>query len=135
MTNEGKKSKELTPSQQICINSILAGNKVIDACKTAKVTRQAYYYWLKDDQQFQDELERRRNEVVESSMEKLRSLMDKAVNKLELLVNSENEEVARKAANSIIEFSLKWAESDDLEGRLEEVERLFLERKTYKGNN
>ncbi len=133
MTSEDKKSKQLTPSQQICINELLAGNKVIDACKTAKVTRQAYYYWLKDDQQFQDELERQRNEIIDSSMGKLRSLMNKAVNKLEALVNSENEEVARKASNSIIEYSLKWAEAEDVEDRLEEVERLILEKKTYRG--
>jgi hypothetical protein len=126
------KNGQLTQSQHICINSLLSGNKVIDACKDAKVTRQAYYVWLKDDQAFQEELERRRNEVVESSMEKIRSLMDMAVNKLETLLQSENEEIARKSANSIIEYSLKWSENDDIEERLEEVERLYMEKRTYR---
>ncbi len=59
-------------------------------------------------------------------------MMHKAVDKLETLLNSESEEIARKAANSIIEYSLKWAESDDLESRLDEVESLVLQRKTYR---
>ena len=58
--------------------------------------------------------------------------MHRAVTKLETLLNSGNEEISRKAANSIIEYSLKWAEADDLENRLDEVESLVLQRKTYR---
>lgn len=130
MTIIDKKSK-LTQSQELVINSLLTGSKVVDACRDGKVTRQAYYLWLKDDQYFQDELERRRNEVVESSMERLRGLMDKSVSKLAELVDNENPEVARKSAGQILEYSLKWSENKDIEGQLESLEKLVLEKRTF----
>jgi ACT domain-containing protein len=122
----------LSNAQEVCIESLLSGKKITEACKEAHISRGAYYVWLKDDELFKDELERRRNEIVESSMEKLRCLMDKAVNKLDSLLTSENEEVARKAANAIIEYSLKWNEAQDLEDRLEEIEKLTLEKRIYR---
>jgi hypothetical protein len=129
MTNDVK-TRKLSRQQDLCIQSLLSGKKVMDACKDAKVSRQAYYVWV-NDETFLQELDRRRSEVIENSMEKLRSLMTQAVDKLETLLKSDNEEIARKSANSIIEYSLKWGESEDVESRLDEVERLFLERKTY----
>jgi ATP-dependent helicase/DNAse subunit B len=131
MTNTDE-NRKLSHKQELVITGLLAGAKVTEACKAANVDRTTFYVWTRDDDFFLEELNRRRSEVIEESMERLRGMMHKAVDKLETLLNSESEEIARKAANSIIEYSLKWAESDDLESRLDEVESLVLQRKTYR---
>ncbi len=130
MTNNIE-SRKLSHKQELVIGQLLAGAKITEACKAAKVDRTTFYVWTRDDL-FSEELARRRGEVVEESMEKLRGLMDKAVTKLEELLESQNEEIRRKAANSIIEYALKWNENDDLESRLDEVESLILQRRTYR---
>jgi len=129
--SENEKKCKLSPSQEIVIQSILSGKNVTSACTDGKVSRTAYYNWLKESPQFQDELTNRRSEIVETSMNKLRSLMDEAVDKLHTLMKSENQEVARKSASAIIEYVLKTNETMEIEDRLDEVERLFLERRTY----
>jgi hypothetical protein len=47
------------------------------------------------------------------------------------LVNSESEEIARKAATSVIEMVLKLRESEEVEQRLESIEKIVLERRSY----
>ena len=128
---ENDKKCKLSTSQEIVIQAILSGKNVTSACKDAKISRTAYYNWLQESSIFQEELTNRRSEIVESSMNKLRSLMDEAVDKLHDLMKSENQEVSRKSAQAIIEFILKTNETMEIEDKVEEIERLILERKTY----
>ena len=80
--------RKLSHKQQIVIQELLGGAKVTEACKTAKVDRTTFYVWANNDELFQEELQRRRSEVIEESMERLRALMHRAVTKLETLLNS-----------------------------------------------
>lgn len=130
MSDIDKKCK-LSPSQEIVIQSILSGKNVTSACTDGKVSRTAYYNWLKESPLFQEELTNRRSEIIESSMNKLRSLMDESVDKLHELMKSDNQEVARKSAQAILEFAIKTNETMELEDKVQEIERLILERKTF----
>ena len=65
-------------------------------------------------------------------MQRLRQGIGAAVDKLIALVKSENEEVARKASTSIVEIALKMRESEEIEDRIESIEKIVLERRTYR---
>jgi hypothetical protein len=56
----------------------------------------------------------------------------KAVITLEKLLNAESEAVRRAAANDILGHILKYRELTEFEDRLETVEKIVLERKTYR---
>lgn len=81
---------------------------------------------------FSGALQAARNEFVNDAMENLKRHVGAAVDELAKLLNSKNEEVRRKTANNIIELSLRWREAGEIETRLEEIERIIIERRTYR---
>jgi hypothetical protein len=58
--------------------------------------------------------------------------MTKAANTLVSLLDEKGGELRRRTANDLIGHVLKARELEELEERLEQVERVVLERKTYK---
>jgi hypothetical protein len=85
---------KLTPQQAAAVDALAFGVTVTDAADTVKVSRQTVSGWLHHDASFQAALNARRQELWTGHVERLRSLVPKAMDTLEAAVSDEQQGVA-----------------------------------------
>jgi putative insertion element HTH domain-containing protein len=96
-----EKYEKLSARQLSFLPLLLCSRSLEDACRRAKVSKVTAYKWMKNDR-FKEELQRRRDELYEETLEILKIGGNKAVNKLIRLIESRNEAIALRASNSIV---------------------------------
>lgn len=121
----------LNPRQLKTIPLLIGCDTVEEAARKAGIARGTLHGWLKNEE-FQKAVSTARNKLLDKAMHKLMSLSMKAVITLEGLLNAESEAVRRAAANDVLGHVLKYRELSEIEERLETVEKIVLERRTYK---
>jgi hypothetical protein len=94
----------------------------VEACRKANISKQTYYEWLKEAQ-FKTELKRLRNLVIEDALEQLKAHTSKAVNTLVGLLDVDNCALRRSVANDILTYVARYKEIQELENRIEAIER------------
>ncbi len=94
----------------------------VGACKAANISKQTYYSWLKEEN-FREELKKRRKETTEEGIEQLKASFNKAVSSLTNLLETENVLLRRNVANDIIQYFLKNKEYEVLETKIEKLEQ------------
>lgn len=118
--------------RQIAAIPVFIGcESVEEVARQTGVARGTLHSWLRQDE-FQKAVSEARKKMLDKAMNRLMSISMKAVITLEGLLTAESEAVRRSAANDILGHSLKYRELQELEDRLEVVERIVLERRTYK---
>ena len=132
IANSENISKVLKERQIRALPIILGAKSLEEGCRQAKITSTTFRSWLNDYPEFKQALEDGRNQLVADAMTRLRQGIGKAVDKLLILIDSESEEIARKAATSVIEMALKLRESEEVEQRIESIEKIILERRAYR---
>jgi hypothetical protein len=88
------KTDTLTPQQAAAADLLAFGVTVTDAAETVKVSRQTVSEWLHHNPAFQAALNARRQELWTGHAERLRSLVPKAMDALEVAVSDEQQGVA-----------------------------------------
>jgi hypothetical protein len=121
----------LNNRQIAAIPVIIGCDTVLEAARQTGVARGTLHGWLKQDE-FQKAVSDARKKLLDKAMNRLMSATMQAVITLEALLNAESEAVRRAAANDILGHSLKYRELSELEDRLEVVERIIFERRTFK---
>jgi hypothetical protein len=122
---------DLSDRQKRALPYLAVAPSVQSACRQAKIRTDTYYRWLKDPR-FVAALKQQQNELVTDAMNCLRANITRAVSTLVSLLESENDFLKRSVANDIISHYLKYRELSEIEERLETVERIVLERRTYR---
>jgi hypothetical protein len=89
-----KDTYKLTPQQAAAVDALVIGSTVTDAAETVKVARQTVSNWLHHDASFQAALNARRQELWTGHVERLRSLVPKAMDTLEAAASDEKQGVA-----------------------------------------
>ena len=132
-TNDnGAQENSLSLRQQKAISLLITRPTRDAVLKELELSSHTLYRWMRDPA-FKEELSRLQNEVIKDAMNVLRANMTKAADTLvSLLDDKRNPELRRRVANDIISHVLKAKELEEIEERLEQVERVVLERKTYK---
>ena len=121
--NETNKKTQLTPEQEKLVMSLLSCSSIEKAATEAGVSRSSAYRYLKDPK-FKAELRRRRAEVADCALDGLKAYASKAVENVGELLESENESVKRKATVDVITNVLRVRELEDVEERLERLEKV-----------
>ncbi len=85
---------KLTPQQSAAVDALAFGATVTDAAETVKVSRQTVSEWLHHHAAFQAALHARQRELWRGHVERLRSLVPKAMDALEVAVSDEKQGVA-----------------------------------------
>jgi hypothetical protein len=129
--NSETNGQQLNEKQLRAIPYLLSGKDIENACRAANISTTTFYNWLRNPI-FKKELDKQRTNLITDAMTKLRSGVGAAVDRLLALVHSESEEIARKSATSVIEMVLKLRESEEVEQRLESIEKIILERRSYR---
>jgi transposase-like protein len=125
-------SKTLKERQQRVLPIILSAKSIEAGCREAGISSTCFRDWLNEYPEFKQALEDGRSQLVTDAMQRLRQGIGKAVDKLLVLVDSENEEVSRKASTSIVEMALKLREDEEITERIESIEKIVLERRSYR---
>src|SRR2546426_9267878 len=99
----------LTPRQRRAVVALLTQPTTEAAARAAHVGRTAIYEWLRDPI-FSTALEAARQEQTVEALNYLRATLLRAVQKLDRLLGSQNENVARLAAVTLLEHGLKAME-------------------------
>jgi hypothetical protein len=117
MSNDGR----LTERQRSVIPFLLASPLTEEACRRAKINKTTVYEWLKD-KTFREELKRQRDAVIDRALDSLKANIAKATETLVKHLDSEHENISIRAAESIIEFTQKALECEELEKRIAALE-------------
>ena len=123
--------RSLTNRQLLAIPRLLNSPSIEDGCKKARISRTTFYAWMREDS-FRAELKRQRDEMIKDALDRLKSAISKATTELVKLTGSIKEETRRLACKDIIEYALKSIEFENIEQRLEKVEKVIFERRTYR---
>ncbi len=126
-----KRLNSLSTRQSRVITVLVQARNIEDGAKRAGISKTTIYKWLRQPP-FREELTRRKNELMDVAVENLKSQVERAVSVLAALLDSDNETVRRYVANDILTHALKAKEIQEIEDRLSGIERIVLEKRTYK---
>ncbi|MDP2690627.1 MAG: hypothetical protein Q8P48_11025 [Deltaproteobacteria bacterium] len=114
----------LTARQEKAIAAVLEGRNIREGLAKAQVSPSVFYKWLREEEAFRDELERRRKELIDEGYHLLKvSVLEAASTILELLKSAQGEAIRLRAAESVLERVCKIREIEGIEERLTALER------------
>lgn len=102
MATKTDTSRQLSVKQEQAIELLVAGKTVTEVAEEVGVTRQTVSEWKNHDPVFVAEFNRRRSEMWEGGRERLRSLLDRAVEVLEKDLNGPDPKLRQLAAVHIL---------------------------------
>jgi len=115
----------------LAISYILSSPTLEEAYRKARVSKGTLYIWLKDEA-FKTELKRQRDEVVREAQDRLKCAMGKAVDELIKLMDSPKPGLRRLTCRDILDYGNRAIELEDIEERLDKIERVISERRGHK---
>jgi len=121
----------LTRKQKEAIPHLVGARSFEEGCRKARIAKATLYGWLKNEN-FKAELERQRDEVINESLERLKSSVTQAIEGFIELMEAKEKPIRIRACEKILDFFFKTKEVEEIEDRLEKIEKIVLERKTYR---
>jgi hypothetical protein len=128
---QNRKDLLISVKQARSIPRILRAKSVEAGCVDAGISKTLFYQWLKKPE-FAKEYKRQRDVLIDEAMESLKACVGKAVDTLTKLLDSASESLRRAVANDILTHIMKMKELQDMESRLDSIERIVMERKLYR---
>jgi hypothetical protein len=117
---------ELTRKQTDFIPYLLT-HSVDEACRQSGRSKSSVYRWFKQPA-FAAALKRAQDDGFRDGITRIRANLNKAVNTLVMLMESEDQQIQIRAAQSCIEYAVKLSHNDELERRIVELEERLKER-------
>jgi len=121
----------LNNRQLKAIPILISCDTVEEAARQIGIAKTTLYTWM-EREEFNQAVTSARRKLLDKAMNKLLNVSMKAVLTLEKLLEAESESVRRAAANDVLGHLLKYRELSEIEERLESVEKIVLEKRTYK---
>ena len=119
---------DLSLRQLRTIPYLIAAPSIEEGCKRSKVSKATVYAWLKEAA-FKEELRRQRNEISKAALERMKAGMARATDTLLKHLDSPRENISLRAAESILAFSQKALEHEEIEKRIEALEANLSQQK------
>src|ERR1700722_14187922 len=111
----------LTKRQLQVLPYLLACKTHEEAARQAHVSVKQIYCWLKTSA-FKTELDRRRNEIIEKAVNRLKYNTTKAADTLVALLSHSNPTIQRGVANDLLNHVNKFIELHEIEERIQLLE-------------
>ncbi len=118
-------SVKLTARKKHAIPLVMAARSIEEGCRTAGITRQTWYNWMKDEG-FVNEVYRRRERVISEALDRLRTSVAGAVEGLVDLVHAEENNIRLRACGEVLDYFMKARELEEIERRVAVLERVVL---------
>ena len=116
-----KSDVSLTKRQLQVLPYLLACPTYEEAARQARVSVKQIYCWLKTSA-FKTELDRKRKEIIEEAINKLKYNTTRAADTLVSLLSHSNPMIQRGVANDLLNHVAKFIELHELEKRLQLLE-------------
>ena len=126
--SKGKSQTELTPLQEQGALLLSSGQNVIEVAKTLDVDRSTIWYW-RQIPAFEAILNQLSTETLQTMQDGLLALHQQALKTIKRCLSSENETVALKASQVIIEKTLQFQVGET------DTEKIELEQQIQKQEN
>jgi hypothetical protein len=130
-TKQPQTGLKLTVRQTKALPYFLESASIHEVCRRANIGQSTYYRYLADDN-FMVALEEARKQVTSGALEILKGSFSKAAQTLVSLLDNPQVWVKLRASERILETVMRLKEVEEIENRLEEVERIIVERKLYR---
>lgn len=118
----------LSVKKRRAAHALARGHKVARAAEIAGCSERSVYRWLKE-QEFIGAVVQAESEELERASRRLVGLMDKALDELEVLLDSRDVVQRRLAINMVLTHTNKLRELVTLENRVSELERRIYEHR------
>jgi hypothetical protein len=115
-------NKELTDKQLESIPVIIAAKNYSQGIEQANISRSTFYSWLKTPE-YKKELDFQKAQLIKQALSNLKTSTGKAVQVLIRLLDSDNEMIRLKTAITILEFTEKFQEQEEIIEKLNKLER------------
>lgn len=115
------KSENTFNARQLQAIPLLVCNSIAETARQLEMSEAQIYTWLQNPN-FKVEIEQRRNDILESSISRLKGMVTKAVDVFVDLLGSQSESIRLKAANDIFNHVTKFVELRELTQRLDKLE-------------
>lgn len=127
MSVPGEKKEQ---KREVAICAMLSAPSLREAAKKAGIAEATLHRWLKDDS-FKKDYKTAKRELINHAISRLQQSSEKAVNVLVKIAEDKNCPASARvsAAKTILEISLKTVEFEDLEQRIDELEKRISERR------
>jgi ACT domain-containing protein len=112
---------KLTERQLKAIPHIVGSQTYSEGIKKAGISRKTFYEWMKDPV-FERELTEQRKRITAEALGLLELSMNRAVEGLTGLLETQDERLRRLVSKDIIEHILKHKENEELEERIKAIE-------------
>jgi AcrR family transcriptional regulator len=106
-------------------------NSPREIARAANISTASVYRYLADDN-FRQALEAARKEVVSGALEILKGSFSKAAQTLVSLLENPQVWVKLRVSERILETVMQLREVEEIQGRLEEVEKIIVEKRLYR---
>ena len=126
------KSDKLTKRQRLFIPVLLQSKSITEACQKSGLDRSQFYQWRGQDA-FRTAIDAAQREIVADAMGVLKLNLSGAAGKLSMLLNSQDEAIQLRAANSLLEHHARLVEAQEIETRLTEIEKQCQEQQETAG--
>lgn len=130
-SNDLPQGKSLSRKQKEAIPSLIGARSLEAGCRKAKISKGTLFRWMKEEN-FKSALEAARQAVIQESLERLKAGVSKAVDGILALAGDKDKWIKIRACEKVLDFFMKVREVEELEGRLEKIERIIFERKTFR---
>jgi transposase len=110
-----------SPKQEKATLLLLSGKTILEVSKFVGVNERTLYRWLATPE-FQQRLEQEKKKLREQAFDKLKAILNKAVEKLETLIDDKNSLIGLRACQTVLEYNIKIVEQEEIEKRLEILE-------------
>lgn len=118
--DEKDRNSTLTARQEKVIAAVLEARNIREGLTRAKVSPSVFYSWMRGDEAFREELERKRKELTAEGWHMLKAAVLEATQTvIEILKSKESDTVRLRAAESILDRVTKL----NIEERLAVLER------------
>lgn len=121
------KSDKMLRSRDRALSVLAVQPNYSKAAEELGIGRDQIYNWLKDDD-FRQEVDKLRTSLVDEAISSLKSSVKNAAQVLSDLLDDDNPQVRRAAANDIINHVAKFIEYKDIDKRLKELESYALKK-------
>lgn len=115
--------------QEAAIAALMSSPSIEEAAKSVGIGKQTLWRWLQDEE-FKKAFKQAKRDAVSQSIAQLQASTSKAVKTLTDVMDDAESPASSKiqAAKTVLEFAYKGIELEDLEERIEELERLANEK-------
>ncbi len=118
----------LSRRQLQAIPFFVLAKSVDEASKKSKISRNTFTRWLKDPN-FRAEVQKVRERVLGEAIGRLQISVDRAVDVLSELMDTDQNAIRLRAAEKIVDFFFRIKETNEFEERLAKIEAILFEQK------